>query len=274
MPSSSALATTASSAPELARSGLSVGVFDPRNILGGAAVPEEFHPRFCNSTAGYTVSLLHPKVIRDLRLPNTARRFSSGTHSMDRHFRKLGASMQRDIHEPFMRSAGDLLDHGFASDGVKTLYGFDAVADNYASPAHRAAHMCCCSSQTIGGIRSAGRTPRPHRAGSATFRMNVALSLEHMDHAYAKARLEGSSRRPIVELLRPTIRSPSGCACRLVVLSAFLLQFAGRSRLASGKTACNRPHLRDSQFARAKLPRACRRSFGTEAARSRRKNPV
>lgn len=36
--------------------------------MGGAAVTEEFHPGFRNSTASYTVSLLHPKVIRDLNL--------------------------------------------------------------------------------------------------------------------------------------------------------------------------------------------------------------
>ena len=37
-------------------------------MVGGAAVTEEFHPGFRNSTASYTVSLLHPKVIRDLKL--------------------------------------------------------------------------------------------------------------------------------------------------------------------------------------------------------------
>src|SRR6202035_2725304 len=39
-----------------------------RQIVGGAAVTEEFHPGFRNSTASYTVSLLHPKVIADLKL--------------------------------------------------------------------------------------------------------------------------------------------------------------------------------------------------------------
>ena len=56
----------------LAKAGLSVGVFERRSILGGAAVTEEFHPGFRNSTASYTVSLLNPKVIRDLRLASTA----------------------------------------------------------------------------------------------------------------------------------------------------------------------------------------------------------
>jgi phytoene dehydrogenase-like protein len=37
-------------------------------VLGGAAVTEEFHPGFRNSTASYTVSLLDPQVIRDLDL--------------------------------------------------------------------------------------------------------------------------------------------------------------------------------------------------------------
>jgi phytoene dehydrogenase-like protein len=52
----------------LAAGGLSVAVFERRGVVGGAAVTEEFHPGFSNSTASYTVSLLHPKVIRDLKL--------------------------------------------------------------------------------------------------------------------------------------------------------------------------------------------------------------
>ena len=43
-------------------------VVERRGVLGGAAVTEEFHPGFRNSTASYTVSLLDPKIIRDLRL--------------------------------------------------------------------------------------------------------------------------------------------------------------------------------------------------------------
>lgn len=52
----------------LARGGLRVLVIERRNIVGGAAVTEEFHPGFRNSTASYTVSLLNPKVIRELNL--------------------------------------------------------------------------------------------------------------------------------------------------------------------------------------------------------------
>jgi phytoene dehydrogenase-like protein len=52
----------------LAAGGLKVAVFERRHVVGGAAVTEEFHPGFRNSTASYTVSLLHPKVIADLHL--------------------------------------------------------------------------------------------------------------------------------------------------------------------------------------------------------------
>jgi phytoene dehydrogenase-like protein len=52
----------------LARAGLRVRVLERRHVVGGAAVTEEFHPGFRNSTASYTVSLLNPKVIGDLRL--------------------------------------------------------------------------------------------------------------------------------------------------------------------------------------------------------------
>ena len=52
----------------LAAAGLKVRVLERRSVVGGAAVTEEFHPGFRNSTASYTVSLLNPQVIRDLRL--------------------------------------------------------------------------------------------------------------------------------------------------------------------------------------------------------------
>jgi phytoene dehydrogenase-like protein len=53
----------------LAGAGLRVTVLEQRSVIGGAAVTEEFHPGFRNSVAAYTVSLLNPKVIRDLELP-------------------------------------------------------------------------------------------------------------------------------------------------------------------------------------------------------------
>jgi phytoene dehydrogenase-like protein len=391
----------------LAKSGLSVGVFERRSILGGAAVTEEFHPGFRNSTASYTVSLLNPKVIRDLRLaehglkvlerpmqnflplpggrsltagPDTARTIASvsafsmrdaerlpayykmldaavtllrsqlfetppadprrlrdlwGALKMGRQFRKLDASVQRDIHELFTRSAGDLLDHWFESDAVKALYGFDAVVGSYSSPytpgsayvllhhvfgevngkagvwGHAVGGMgaitqaMATEARRLGvvletdapvkrivvergqakGIElvdgrviqgravaanvgpkllylkllAEGDVPAEVRArierlrvGSATFRMNVALSelpkftaaprddsgahlgsgiilapsLEYMDHAFADARLEGMSRRPIVEMLIPSTLDSSLAPKGAHVASLFCQHFS------------------------------------------------
>src|SRR5688572_3995338 len=52
----------------LAARGMKVTMIERRSVVGGAAVTEEFHPGFRNSTASYTVSLLNPKVIEDMRL--------------------------------------------------------------------------------------------------------------------------------------------------------------------------------------------------------------
>ena len=52
----------------LAMAGLKVKVVDRRKVVGGAAVTEEFFPGFRNSVAAYTVSLLNPKIIADLKL--------------------------------------------------------------------------------------------------------------------------------------------------------------------------------------------------------------
>ena len=52
----------------LGMAGLKVKVLERRPVVGGAAVTEEFHPGFRNSVAAYTVSLLNPKIIADLRL--------------------------------------------------------------------------------------------------------------------------------------------------------------------------------------------------------------
>jgi phytoene dehydrogenase-like protein len=48
--------------------GLRVRVLERRGVVGGACVTEEFHPGFRNSTAAYTVGLLQPEIIRDLKL--------------------------------------------------------------------------------------------------------------------------------------------------------------------------------------------------------------
>jgi phytoene dehydrogenase-like protein len=52
----------------LAHAGRKVLVLERRDVIGGAAVTEEFAPGFRTSTFSYVMSLLHPKVIRDLGL--------------------------------------------------------------------------------------------------------------------------------------------------------------------------------------------------------------
>ncbi len=52
----------------LAKAGLRTLVLERRHLLGGAAVSEEIVPGFTFSVFSYVMSLLHPKVIRDLEL--------------------------------------------------------------------------------------------------------------------------------------------------------------------------------------------------------------
>ncbi|WP_439107862.1 phytoene desaturase family protein [Congregibacter sp.] len=57
-----------SCAAYLARSGLKVRVLERRDVIGGAALTEEFHPGFRNSVFSYLVSLLDRSVMADLEL--------------------------------------------------------------------------------------------------------------------------------------------------------------------------------------------------------------
>ena len=52
----------------LAKAGLKVKILERRTVVGGAAVTEEFCPGFKNSVYSYAISLLNPKIIRDLEL--------------------------------------------------------------------------------------------------------------------------------------------------------------------------------------------------------------
>src|SRR3954465_13518572 len=52
----------------LGMAGLRATGGERRRVGGGAGVTEEFHPGFRNSVAAYTVSLLNPRIISDLKL--------------------------------------------------------------------------------------------------------------------------------------------------------------------------------------------------------------
>ena len=182
-------------------------MLERRHVVGGAAVTEEFHPGFRNSVAAYTVSLLQPKVIRELRLAEHGLRIAErpianfvplesaylkvggGVAATQRELArfsrrdaerlpeywarlgrvadvlralvlecppnvgggvldilraaktarlaiKLDMEDRRDLLSYFSRSAADILEQWFESDGIKAAFGFDAVVGNYASPYH------------------------------------------------------------------------------------------------------------------------------------------
>jgi len=112
----------------LARAGLKVRVLERRDIVGGAAVTEEFHPGFRNSVASYTVSLLQPKVIADMRLADRGYRvierpISNFLPQPDGGYLKLGGGLERTQGE-FRR---------FSTRDAEALPGYyealEAVAD-------------------------------------------------------------------------------------------------------------------------------------------------
>ena len=84
----------------LAQAGLKVRIVERRDIVGGAAVTEEFHPGFRNSVASYTVSLLQPQVIRDMKLEAEGYRvierpISNFLPQEDGGYLKLGGGLER-----------------------------------------------------------------------------------------------------------------------------------------------------------------------------------
>jgi phytoene dehydrogenase-like protein len=96
----------------LAAAGFTVRVVERRGVVGGAAVTEEFHPGFRNSTASYTVSLLNPQVIRDLKLVERGLRiverpFSNFVPLLDGRSLKFGGDLAATQAEVAKFSARD-----------------------------------------------------------------------------------------------------------------------------------------------------------------------
>ncbi len=98
----------------LAAAGLKVTVLERRRVAGGAAVTEEFHPGFRNSVAAYTVSLLNPKIIRDLELPRhglrvVERRLANFLPLDESSYLKVGAGKTQDEVARFSRRDAERL---------------------------------------------------------------------------------------------------------------------------------------------------------------------
>jgi len=121
----------------LAASGLDVCVCERRDVVGGAAVTEAFHPGFRNSTASYTVSLLDPQVIRDLRLAEhglaiVERPFSNFLPLSDREgdFLKVGGGLAATQAQVAKFSARD----------AEALPGYYAMLDRVADVLRELVH--------------------------------------------------------------------------------------------------------------------------------------
>ena len=100
----------------LAMAGFKVVVLDQRPFAGGAAVTEEFSPGFSNSVASYAVSLLNPKIIRDLDLAahglRIVERPISNFLPLDKGgFLKVGGQTKREVAKFSVRDADRLDDY-------------------------------------------------------------------------------------------------------------------------------------------------------------------
>jgi phytoene dehydrogenase-like protein len=108
----------------LAAAGLKVTVLERRAVVGGAAVTEEFHPGFRNSVAAYTVSLLNPKVIRDLELARhgltvVERRLSNFLPTADGRYLCTGGGITAaEVAKFSARDAGRLDEYGQRLDRI------------------------------------------------------------------------------------------------------------------------------------------------------------
>jgi phytoene dehydrogenase-like protein len=99
----------------LAAAGLKVTILERRHVIGGAAVTEEFHPGFRNSVASYTVSLLNPKVIRDLDLHShglkiVEREVSNFLPTEDGRYLATGGGRTKEEVAKFSRTDAERLD--------------------------------------------------------------------------------------------------------------------------------------------------------------------
>src|SRR5438045_7039084 len=111
----------------LARAGLKVRMLERRGVVGGAAVTEEFHPGFRNSVASYTVSLLNPKIIRDLDLTShglriVERRLSNFLPTSDGRYLIVGGGRTHDEVAKFStKDAARLDDYAMSLDRVADI---------------------------------------------------------------------------------------------------------------------------------------------------------
>ena len=165
----------------LAKAGLSVRVLERRSVVGGAAVTEEFHPGFRNSTASYTVSLLAPEIIRDLRLKSHGLRFVPRPQA---NFLPLSASESLSIYNDDALTAREFA--RFSANDAQALAGFQTMV------------------QEVGDIvrRQMRRTP-PNVGGGVMDLLNAGLAAINVVGLSMERRRDLSDLflKPIADLL-------------------------------------------------------------------------
>ena len=103
----------------LAARGLKVTMLERRHVVGGASVTEEFAPGFRNSTASYTVSLLNPRVIEDMRLY---------VHGLKVVLRKIDNFLPTLGADHLLSGRGGLTRREIARHSAKDAKGYDAYS--------------------------------------------------------------------------------------------------------------------------------------------------
>ena len=154
----------------LARAGLKVRILEARDIVGGACVTETFTPGFRNSTASYTVSLLRPQVIADMRLADHGFRVVERTISnffpLTNDYLKLGGGTARTQAE-------------FARFSPRDAAAFPAYAAALETVAHLLRDMALKTPPNAGGgigaLIAAAAQARP------VLRMDVAAQRDILD---------------------------------------------------------------------------------------------
>jgi phytoene dehydrogenase-like protein len=120
----------------LARRGLKVALAERRNVAGGAAVTEVFHPGFRNSVAAYTVSLLAPAVIREMDL---------GRHGLRVVLRRMGNFLPADDGRALCTGVDAASDRAsiaaFAPEDVVAHERYSAMLERVVAPLRRVLHM-------------------------------------------------------------------------------------------------------------------------------------
>ena len=133
----------------LAKSGRSVCVLERRNVVGGAAVTEEFHPGYRNSVYAYVVGLLSPRVIADLDLESHGLRIMTRTHYQNFHPLPDGAGF---LFPRDRSSLSEILEERAPGDG-KAYIAFEARLNELAPIIRRA--MAAAPPDLHGGWRDA-----------------------------------------------------------------------------------------------------------------------